>query len=109
VVGLTRGTLGALRLRWQNDQGAPVLDELQTAFVDQATGSATTAASSFFSEWLLQDAVAGTHRKEAAKTRSMTLRELAAFGEARLAAESSRFKHPNGLSLLVAGDFVGGA
>lgn len=98
------GALAAIKVRWQNDQGAPVLDELLAAFVDGSTGD-VEAGPAFVGKWLLGGARTAPVPSGPVEDRIETIGQLKSAGERRLLNESTRFKHPNGLVLLAAGDF----
>ncbi len=98
------GALAAIKVRWQNDQGAAVLDELLAVFVDGNNGT-VQAGPPFVAKWLLGEASAAPVPSCAVEYRKETISRLRSAGELRLLNESTRFKHPNGLVVLAAGDF----
>jgi superfamily II DNA/RNA helicase len=101
------GALAAIKVRWQNDQGAPVLDELLAAFVNGGSGD-VEAGPAFVAKWLLGGGSVAPVPPGTVEGRREAIRRLKSAGELRLLNESTRFKHPNGLVLLAAGDFSRG-
>ena len=98
------GALVAYRVRWQNDQGDPLVHEF---VVLHANGSQPVAANpAFLTAWLRQEAQTAQRPNPNLSERKDTLFRLRQAAEVRLAAESSRFKHPNGLVLLAAADLA---
>ena len=98
-----RGALAAYTLRWQDDQGQPLMKDLVALFRD-ANGVMTSNPAFLFS-WLestLRPAgVPGTDRE----LRVNDWNELNDRAHQLLSVESTRFKHPNGLVQLAAADF----
>ena len=96
------GALAAYVLRWQDDQGQPLMKDLVTLFLD-ATGEITSNPP-FLVRWLestLRPAgMLDTDRELRAKHWS----EINDRAHQLLSAESTRDKHPNGLVQLVAAD-----
>lgn len=103
----SEGALAAIKVRWQNDQGAPVLDQLLAAFVDGRSGDVEVAPA-FVAKWLLEGGRAAPAPSSGIACRRETVRKLKSAGERRLLEESTRFKHPNGLVVVAAGDFSRG-
>lgn len=99
-----RGTVGAYKLRWQNDQGEPVVDEFVVLFVDET--NSVMANPGFLTELLRRESMPARQPNADLQERRTTLARLKKVAEARLAVESSRFKHPNGLVLLAAADLL---
>jgi len=99
-----RGTLGAYKLRWQNDQGEPVVDEFVVLFADET--NSVIANPEFLTALLRREIMPAQQSNADLQKRRTTLARLKKVAEVRLAVESSRFKHPNGLVLLAAADLV---
>ena len=96
------GVVAAYRLRWQNDQGTPIVDEFLVAHAGASPQVNTNPA--FLKDWLRQSledvapaAIQGIDRRA-------VLASIRTDVERRLGGDSSRFKHPNGLVLLAAAD-----
>jgi hypothetical protein len=103
------GMVGAYKLRWQNDQGEPVVDEF---VVLHSQGEEAVAANpSFLTALLRQELPTALQPSADLAERRARLARIRRAAELRLAAESTRFKHPNGLVLLAAADLqpAGGA
>lgn len=103
------GMVGAYKLRWQNDQGEPMVDEFVVLHSD---GKEPVAANpSFLTALLRKDVPTARQPNADLAERRASLARLKRAAELRLAAESTRFKHPNGLVLLAAADLLpaGGA
>jgi hypothetical protein len=98
------GTLAAFRLRWQNDQGEPLIEEFLTLHAD--TTQRITANPASLSGWLRSGFAEGPLPAIRTVDRKAILDKLQSEAERRLAATSSRFKHPNGLVLLAAADCI---
>jgi len=98
------GIVGAYKLRWQNDQGEPVVDEFVVLHSDGA--GRVSANPAFLTALLRQDAPTAQQPNADLAYRRESLARLRRAAEARLAAESTRFKHPNGLVLLAAADLL---
>jgi hypothetical protein len=99
-----RGTVGAYKLRWQNDQGEPIVDEFVVLFVNER--KSVMANPGFLTALLRREIMSARQPNAELQERRSTLAQLRKVAEARLAAESSRFKHPNGLVLLAAADLL---
>jgi ERCC4-related helicase len=99
-----QGMVGAYRLRWQNDQGEPMVDEFVVLHSDGAEPVAANPA--FLTALLRQDVLTARQPNADLSDRRASLARLRKAAEVRLAAESTRFKHPNGLVLLAAGDLL---
>lgn len=97
-----RGMVGAYKLRWQNDQGEPVLEEF--VVLHSAHEEPFSANPGFLTALLRKDVRTARHPNADAAARKASLARLRKAAELRLASESSRFKHPNGLVLLAAAD-----
>ena len=98
------GVLAAFRLRWQNDQGDPVVEEFLVAHADHEAQVATNPSA--LTSWLRQSIEDETVPKMDKAQRSVALTRIKAEVERRLGAESTRFKHPNGLVLLALADVI---
>ena len=96
------GVLAAAKLRWQSDQGEPLMEEFVTFFAE-GEGSVDVNPT-FISHWLVSDIVAGRPPKVDRGKRISIFNHIMAVAERRLAAESTRFKHPNGLVPLACAD-----
>jgi hypothetical protein len=102
------GVVGAYKIRWQNDQGAPTVDEF---VVLHGQGAESVAANpAFLTEFLRTDAQTAPQPAPQPGVdlvaRRAGLARLRQAAEARLAASSTRFKHPNSLVLLAAADLL---
>ena len=100
------GTLGAFKLRWQNDQGEPRTEEFITLFAD---GEGEVGANPSFIAPLLVNGsepapVPQPIAKEDKERRKQRLDMLTYQAEQCLANKSDRFKHPNGLVPLAFAD-----
>jgi hypothetical protein len=97
-----QGALAAYKLRWQNDQGEPTIEE----FMVVHTGDTPRVSVNPSFVWeLLRRPMAGItlqapERNDGREILQRIQREV----EGRLGSESSRFKHPNGFVLLAAAD-----
>lgn len=96
--------LAAVRLRWQNDQGDPVVEEFLVAHADQE-GLVTTNPT-FLIDWLRQSFGNERIPQIAKEQRKMALTNIKDTTERRLKDESTRFKHPNGSVLLAISDMI---
>jgi superfamily II DNA or RNA helicase len=96
------GVLTAFRLRWQNDQGDPVVEEFLVAHADQQ-GQVDTNPP-YITDWLRQPIGDATTAGMDRAQRSAVLANIKVRMEQRLGEESTRFKHPNGLVLLAVAD-----
>ena len=96
------GILAAFKLRWQNDQGDNLTEEFIPLFAFSGGGIQTNPP--FLARWLVSPvqsmAVPDTNRTE----RREIFDRLIAEANRKLGAESTRFKHPNGLIQLAASD-----
>lgn len=106
IPGLATGVLAAYRLRWQNDQGEPILDEFLLGHADEALR--VTVAPPSLSEWLRLPQKDGPSPGLNQDLRIKALIKIRATADRRLGEESSRFKHPNGLVLLGAATMSNG-
>lgn len=102
TVGSCHGHLATFQLRWQNDQGRVILDE----FVPFACGAdgAPLPEREIVARLLAAPPVQALPPELSTPGRAGALDVLTARAEARLASASTRFKHPNGMVLLQAGD-----
>ncbi len=98
-----QGVLAAFKLRWQNDQGQPIVEELLSAFA-HADGN-IEANPTFLNSWLVSSFQATAPSPLSPADRANLFDGLAAFANRRLGEESNRFKHPNSLVHLAAADF----
>lgn len=98
-----QGALATYKLRWQNDQGDPLTEELVAFFCD-SNGRVTTNPP-FLVEWIESSPRAAPVPASDRSARSRRLDTIEAFAHARLATDSTRFKHPNGFVRLAAADF----
>ena len=98
-----RGTLAAYKLRWQNDQGDPLMEELITLFCDGE--ERVTTNPPFFVEWIESTPEAAPLPSSDRSARTTHLDTIEASAHRRLATESTRFKHPNGFVQLAGADF----
>ncbi|BBK36781.1 helicase [Allostella sp. ATCC 35155] len=98
--GLPAGVLAAHRLRWQNDQGEPIVDEFRIVHADEALN--VTVDPRAIGDWLRQTAQVAQSQPLNQTRRREALESIAKSANQRLGDESSRFKHPNGLVLLAA-------
>lgn len=98
------GVLTAFKLRWQNDQGDPLTEDFMTFFVD--TNGTIETNPLFVSHWLVSPIVTASPPSEDRDKRRKTFRSLMAAANRCLSAESTRFKHPNGLVALASADCV---
>lgn len=89
-------------LRWQNDQGAVLTEEFVPVFV--TFDDRVECNPSFLAQWLKSSLVSSSTPNVDREFRSRTFDKLLDAANRRLAAESTRFKHPNGLVYLAAVD-----
>lgn len=101
-----RGVLAVLKLRWQNDQGDVVADELVALFRDEEGG--VTANPAFFTKWLESTCESAAVPVGERDRRRVEFAAIQREAERLLATESTRFKHPNGMVGLAAADCDGG-
>jgi superfamily II DNA or RNA helicase len=104
VSGGAEGVLAAFVARWQNDQGEPTTEELLTLYL---TEGRIQPNPPLLSDWLLgtldsADILDG----EAVTDRRGRLDQLVDAADARLAAECTRFRHPNSLVPVAAADIT---
>ena len=94
--------LVAFKLRWQNDQGLPTMEE----FLSLARGRTGEIVKNppFFVQWLLGETVNARLPDMEKGERAKVFSELEVTANQFLSSESSRFKHPNGLIHLAAAD-----
>jgi ERCC4-related helicase len=98
------GMVGAYKLRWQNDQGEPMVEEF--VVLHSHDEEPVVANPSFLAALLRQEmATAGQPNADLPERRA-SLARLRRAAELRLADENTRFKHPNGLVLLAAADLL---
>jgi superfamily II DNA or RNA helicase len=98
----TAGTLGAFMLRWQNDQGETLTEEFVPIFA--APDDRVECNPSFLAEWLRSPLISSHTPNVDRESRNRTFDKLVYAANLRLTAESTRFKHPNGLVHLAAVD-----
>lgn len=97
-----RGALAAYRLRWQNDQGEPIVEEFT---VLHTSDNGRVSVNPPFIRELLRRPLIGITLQAPEQSRGRdVLQRMQREAERRLGSESSRFKHPNGLVLLAAAD-----
>jgi ERCC4-related helicase len=101
------GTIGAFMLRWQNDQG-DVLTEEFVSFFTSGDGH-VECNPSFVAPWLRSSLISSRFPNPDRQARRKTFEKLLDAADRRLGAESTRFKHPNGLICLAAADCIDGA
>ena len=99
-----RGSLGAFKLRWQNDQGSATTEEFVLLFVDQ--NGRITKNPAFLPQWLASSASPSTLAVTVDAGRQQTWQQLEEAADRMLGSEGTRFKHPNGLVPLAAADFL---
>ena len=97
------GSLGAFKLRWQNDQGDAVTEEFAMYFRDKAGGMSKNPP--FLTHWLVSEVACCQVPKSDRDIRNAAYEELWDAANRLLANESTRFKHPNGIIHLSAADF----
>jgi superfamily II DNA or RNA helicase len=102
----TAGALGAFMLRWQSDQGDVLTDEFVPFFV--SPDGDVECNPSFVAPWLMSSLVSSHVRNPDRQVRRKTFDKLLDAANRRLGAESTRFKHPNGLVCLAAADCIDG-
>jgi superfamily II DNA or RNA helicase len=100
-LGQSRGALAAFKLRWQNDQGEPLTEEFLPVYLRE---DGETEINPAFLSSLLIDGAPGVAVPNAPPDRRATFDRLVERANRRLADESTRFKHPNGLVQLAAAD-----
>lgn len=95
------GALGAFKLRWQNDQGDPLSEEFVSILSGDDGGIEVNPA--ILAEMLVAVASPADVPTVDAQ-RQVRYGALLAAAEARLGADSTRFKHPNGIIPIAAAD-----
>jgi superfamily II DNA or RNA helicase len=104
VRGGVEGILAAFIARWQNDQGEPTTEELLPLYLAKGRIQANPP---FLSDWLLgASESADITNGGAATERRDRFERLVMAANARLAAESTRFRHPNSLVAVAAADLI---
>ncbi len=98
-----QGILLAFKLRWQNDQGETLTEEFVPLFAE-ANGMITKFPQ-FLAQWLVSPIQPAPAPAPQTADRLKMYDRLVAKAEQILAAESTRFKHPNGLVELAAADY----
>ncbi len=98
-----QGILVAFKLRWQNDQGEVLTEEFVPLFA--AKNGEITKNPPFLAEWLVSPVPSATAPDLQMAERPEIYDRLVAKANRLLAAESTRFKHPNGLVELAAADY----
>lgn len=96
------GVLAAFRLRWQNDQGDTLTEEFVSLFGN--AGGRTESNPQFVAEWLVSRLESGPVPTGDQNQRGAIFDMLVKEANRQLAADSTRFKHPNGLIALAAAD-----
>ena len=97
------GVLVACKLRWQNDQGQTLTEEFVPLFTDK--NGIIKENPLFLAEWLVSPVKSATVPDPQTAERSEAYDRLITKANQLLAAQSTRFKHPNGLVELAAGNF----
>lgn len=97
-----RGALAAFKVRWQNDQGEPLTEEFLPVFL--GADGRTEINPPFLAALLMDGAVSVPAPNGPRQERDQTFQLLVDRANRRLAEESTRFKHPNGLVYLAAAD-----
>ena len=98
-----RGVLGVFKLRWQNDQGEAIAEELVATFRDEHGG--VTSSPRFLAKWLESRPVSGSIPPVQQDRRREDSTAIEQEAQRLLATESTRFKHPNGIVQLATADF----
>jgi hypothetical protein len=101
----TDGVLAAFKLRWQNDQGDPLTEEFVSLFGNP--NGPIKSNPPFVAEWLVSHLESAPPPNIDPEPRGATFDMLIKEANRQLAAESTRFKHPNGLVHLAAADCRG--
>jgi hypothetical protein len=96
------GVLAAFKLRWQNDQGDALTEEFVPLFAP--TEGEIQAEPAFLAQMLVSRLTSAVVPNPERAERESVFSRLVAAAECRLAAESTRFKHPNSLVYLAAAD-----
>lgn len=97
------GVLVAFKLRWQNDQGEVLTEEFVPLFTDKNGNIKENPR--FLAQWLVSPVQPANAPNPQTPDRSAAYDRLVAKANSLLAAQSTRFKHPNGLVELAAADF----
>ena len=99
-----QGALAAYRLRWQNDQGEPIVEE----FLVLHTGDTQrVSVNPRLVRDMLRRPMTGIRLEAPERDGGReVLQRLEREAARRLGSEATRFKHPNGLVLLAAADAV---
>jgi superfamily II DNA or RNA helicase len=98
AAGPEAGVLGAFRLRWQNDQGKITVETFLPVHLD-ADGEARPYPA-YFSEWLGPPQASQASPNNPPEERRGRIETLRSVADKMLAAEASRFKHPNAAVLI---------
>ena len=107
VNGPASGTLSLYKMRWQNDQGVPRLENLMAAFLPD-DGQEAIANPDFFGSLLVSSSAKHWQPDFGSETsRRERLGELFGVAETELANRCSPLRHPNDIVLLAAAE-VGG-
>ncbi|MEX2453617.1 MAG: DEAD/DEAH box helicase [Rhodospirillaceae bacterium] len=96
------GFLAAFKLRWQNDQGEPLTEDLLPLFSDG--NGRITENPDFLAAWLLAPKSSAAPPNPDPATRNELFGRFVDTAHRRLASECSRFKHPNGVVQIAAAD-----
>ena len=97
------GTMAVYALRWQNDQGDALSEELVTVFRD---GSGELVGNpAFLVKWIESAPIAAPISRGDRTRRAGDFDAMEEYAHRLLSEESTRFKHPNGLVRLAAADF----
>jgi hypothetical protein len=95
------GILAAYRLRWQDDQGNPTLEEFLTVLRE---GDEAAVNPPFVVDLLTEPAMALSPPEANTPERAVELEALQQLAEKALAQRASRFRHPNDIVFLAAMD-----
>ena len=98
------GTLAAVKLRWQNDQGDPLTEDFVTLFT--GSNGVIEANPPFVSHWLVSPVMTAQAPNMDREERRKTFDSIMVVANQRLSAESTRFKHTNGLVPLAGADCI---
>lgn len=98
-----RGVLSAYALRWQDDQGQPLMKDLVALFRDAEGGVRTNPP--FLLRWLESKPKSAGVPHADKELRAHHWNEIDNRAHQLLSADSTSFKHPNGLVQLAAADF----
>lgn len=97
------GVLAVFKLRWQNDQGAILTEDLVPLFLT-ASGSISENPL-FLPSWMVSEVASDSASDSPRPERERAYDELLKRAELILSRESTRFKHPNGIVEIAAADF----